>query len=79
MNDAQEEIVAFAEKLVADYGRPGDWLDQLVNVARDLDARINTPEIVDFAKAVRLEAIHQRERWPAPPNRARKPTPRVTT
>jgi hypothetical protein len=24
---------------------------------------INTPELVDFAKAVHLEAVHQRERW----------------
>ncbi len=24
---------------------------------------INTPEILDFIKAVKIEAIHQRERW----------------
>lgn len=24
---------------------------------------INTPEVIDFAKAVHLEAVHQRERW----------------
>lgn len=26
-------------------------------------AKLNTPEILDFAKAVNLEAAHQRERW----------------
>lgn len=26
-------------------------------------AKLNTPEIIDFAKAVNLEAAHQRERW----------------
>jgi hypothetical protein len=28
-----------------------------------LQSLINTPEIIDFAKAVHLEAVHQRERW----------------
>lgn len=28
-----------------------------------LRALINTPELVDFAKAVHLEAAHQQERW----------------
>ena len=28
-----------------------------------LTAQLNTPEILDFAKAVNLEAAHQRERW----------------
>ena len=35
---------------------------------RELDGlkrQINTPEIVDFAKAVQIEAAHQRERWGA--------------
>ena len=31
-------------------------------VAR-LTALINTPEIIDFVKAVQIEAVHQRERW----------------
>jgi hypothetical protein len=30
---------------------------------QELEAQINTPEIFDFAKAVQLEAVHQRERW----------------
>lgn len=33
-------------------------------VAR-LTAVLNTPEVEDFARAVVLEAQHQRERWPA--------------
>jgi hypothetical protein len=28
-----------------------------------LTALINTPEIIDFVKAVQIEAVHQRERW----------------
>lgn len=32
---------------------------------RRLSALINTPELVDFAKAVHLEAVHQEERWGA--------------
>lgn len=30
---------------------------------RELEQEINTPEIVDFVKAVQLEAAHQRQRW----------------
>lgn len=30
---------------------------------RALKAELNTPEVLDFAKAVNLEAAHQRERW----------------
>lgn len=29
----------------------------------ELEAKLNTPEIVDFASAVVLEAAHQRQRW----------------
>lgn len=28
-----------------------------------LNGLINTPEIIDFVKAVQIEAVHQRERW----------------
>lgn len=40
--------------------------DDLVRRAAEgdrLTALINTPELVDFAKAVHLEAVHQEERW----------------
>lgn len=30
---------------------------------RELEGLLNTPEIMDFEKAVQLEAAHQRERW----------------
>jgi hypothetical protein len=30
-----------------------------------LNALINSPEVLDFVKAVQLEAVHQRERWGA--------------
>lgn len=31
--------------------------------AERLTTLINTPEIIDFVKAVQIEAVHQRERW----------------
>lgn len=31
--------------------------------AQRLNDLINTPEIIDFVKAVQIEAVHQRERW----------------
>lgn len=30
---------------------------------KELEGLLNTPEIIDFAKAVQLEAAHQRKRW----------------
>lgn len=27
--------------------------------------QLNTPELIDFTKAVALEAVHQQERWPS--------------
>ena len=44
-------------------------LEQSVELARlrervrELEGLINAPEILDFEKAVKLEAAHQRERW----------------
>jgi hypothetical protein len=29
----------------------------------DYEARINTPQVINFVDGVRLEAIHQRDRW----------------
>lgn len=29
----------------------------------ELEREINTPEIIDFVKAVQIEAAHQRQRW----------------
>lgn len=36
---------------------------ELLDEVRKLDALINTPELLDFAKAVHLEAVHQEVRW----------------
>ena len=35
----------------------------LANRLADLKATLNTPEVLDFLKAVPIEAAHQRERW----------------
>lgn len=43
-----------------------DSLDDVLPLAAralELEALINAPEIIDFVKAVQLEAAHQRERW----------------
>lgn len=40
---------------------------------RALRAMINKPELVDFLRGVRLEAIHQVERWSADHDRAKRP------
>lgn len=54
----------------ADCARAGVAIERLhhelvtVTAERDrLDALINTPELVDFAKAVHMEAVHQEVRW----------------
>lgn len=39
----------------------------------ELEAKLNTPELHDFAKAVVLEAAHQRERWPAEHDAGKEP------
>lgn len=47
------------------YANPCDREDcaTMRNEAARLTALINTPEIIDFVKAVQIEAVHQRERW----------------
>jgi len=39
----------------------------------ELKAKLNTPELHDFAKAVALEAAHQRERWGSGHDAGKKP------
>lgn len=46
---------------------------ELLAELRKLDALINTPELVDFAKAVHLEAVHQELRWGTPDREGKKP------
>lgn len=44
----------------------------VADVAR-LTALINSPELVDFARGVVLEAAHQRERWPSEQDAGKAP------
>lgn len=53
----------------ADLGRSeavlqSSSVEAVIAEAERMRALLNTPEIHDFAKAVVLEAAHQRERWP---------------
>jgi hypothetical protein len=41
------------------------YIGELEKENERLTQLINTPEIHEFLKAVQLEAVHQRERWPA--------------
>lgn len=50
--------------LRADPANPTGKSEALEAEVTRLTALLNTPEIHDFAKAVVLEAAHQRERWP---------------
>lgn len=56
------------EELLRDYAqRPNPmwspFVCRLLSEHVALRSRMNTPELHDFAKAVALEASHQRERW----------------
>jgi len=42
---------------------PEQELKKLRARVAELEALVNTPEIINFAKAVQLEAAHQRKRW----------------
>ena len=42
-----------------------DYVEQLRVERDEALAQLNTPELHDFAKAVRLEGAHQRQRWGA--------------
>jgi|GEM_PF-1006584 len=55
------EAAATIRSLIADRSAP----DALREEVERLRAALNTPEVDDFAKAVVLEAQHQRERWPS--------------
>lgn len=47
---------------------------QAAKVERDrLRALVNTPELVDFPKAVHLEAVHQEDRWGASDREGKTP------
>lgn len=53
------EILDYAkEKIAAE-----EKIALLSERVAELEAKLNTPEILDFVEAVRLEAAHQRQRW----------------
>lgn len=54
------EVVA----LTAQARHAEDCLEAAKARIAELDAKLNTPQIHDFAEAVVLEAAHQRELWP---------------
>jgi hypothetical protein len=56
----------------ADERRDADIIleDAISELARLRDL-INTPELADFVKGVKLEALHQRERWGAAHDRSK--------
>jgi hypothetical protein len=41
----------------------GDGVEEYRREVLRLTTLINTPELIDFLKAVQIEAVHQRERW----------------
>jgi hypothetical protein len=62
--EAKSSGVALAHSAFAQATpMPGLSYDELKAEVARLTALINTPEIVDFVRAVQIEAVHQRERW----------------
>jgi hypothetical protein len=59
---AKEKVDA-AVANAAELIRARDSVARLTAERDRLVALLNTPEILDFAKAVQIEAAHQRERW----------------
>lgn len=58
------------------YGKKADDGKAITEVLDELDrvrSLLNTPELHDFAKAVTLEAAHQRERWPIDHDEQKEP------
>lgn len=74
MNNEAEKARENLRVVIANY-RFGDHLnpdesaialDTAKNLLREverLDKQLNTPEVIEFAQAVPLEAAHQREKW----------------
>lgn len=48
-------------------------VERLAARVTELEQLLNSPEIEDFAQAVKLEAAHQVERWGAVDDRAKRP------
>lgn len=63
MNTQQPEALRLADWLEAHLYLAPSTFDDAAKELRRLHALVNTPELIDFSKAVQLEAAHQRERW----------------
>lgn len=57
------EETAVSDGLRADLVSRSNFCDQLRAELEEAKRLLNTPEILDFTRAVQLEAAHQRARW----------------
>lgn len=65
-SDRLKRVIAFLRDAFPDDGADGtegESVHLLCREAERLSALVNTPQLKDFASAVVLEAVHQRERW----------------
>lgn len=63
---SQQKIADLEGRLATQSKTASDLFDELVRVKEEnarIVGMINSPQIADFLEAVKLEAIHQRERW----------------
>lgn len=61
---AIEVVANLRKQLLGDITeREQEAMLLLADKAARMNALLNTPELIDFAKGVQLEAAHQRERW----------------
>lgn len=61
--DMRKEWDAEVGALTAQARHAEDVVEAATARIAELDAKLNTPQLHDFARAVVLEAAHQRERW----------------
>lgn len=77
MTDRRVRVVPLAEQNRLLHTLPvwarGRIASSEQEVAR-LTALVNTPELIDFTKAVQMEAAHQRERWGTEHDVGKQPT-----
>ena len=58
---------------IADMLRPWEAAIRAEATAKERERLLNTPELVDFTRAVIIEAQHQRERWGESHDAAKEP------
>ncbi len=59
------DVIALLREVASDEGvLAADYIEWLEAENKRLDRLINNPHTDDFLEAVRIEAAHQRERWP---------------